>query len=207
MRRPTGDTVIVSKGNPTSARGHHSDAERCGSAVAEERRAAQHAVQAPLTSMYATRCRRSSFDVTPEAVRRAQRRAFEAPRRQLMVVASGTQVRRRDWHAAVGSEVRLCRALGGGLYFLALNDEPMSALRRRGHIPLSPTSSPLSVYLFPRRRLTGTRLGGGIAGAIGCDNYRGVVMNLSLRRLTDIACSLAWAKVAWGCSSSPGSSA
>lgn len=36
MRRPTGDTVIVSKGNPTSARGHHPDAERCGSAVAEE---------------------------------------------------------------------------------------------------------------------------------------------------------------------------
>lgn len=54
------------------------------------------------------------------------------------------------------------------------------------------------LYLFPRRRLTGTRLGGGIAGAIGCDNYQGVVMNLSLRRLTDIACSLAWAEAAWG---------
>ena len=35
MRRPTWDTVIVSKGNPTSASGHHPDAERCGSAVAE----------------------------------------------------------------------------------------------------------------------------------------------------------------------------
>jgi hypothetical protein len=82
-----------------------------------------------------------------------------------MVLASGTKFVDVTGTRLLVQEARLRRALGGGLYFLALNDEPMSASRRYGalvlsrfgeprhapspfqggHIPLSSTSSPLSV--------------------------------------------------------------
>ena len=69
--------------------------------------------------MYATWCSRSSFDVTPEAVRRAQRRAFAAPRRHLMVVASGIKFVELAGTRLLAQEARRRRALRGGLYFLA----------------------------------------------------------------------------------------
>lgn len=77
-----------------------------------------------------------------------------------MVVASGTKFVDVTGTRLLAQEARLPRALVGGLYFLALNDEPMSALRRYGALVLSSLArepshapSPFQGAAYPYRPL------------------------------------------------------
>jgi len=61
----------------------------------------------------------------------------EREHRHLMVAASGVNFIDLAGTRLLAQEARRRRALRGGLYFLALKDEPMSASRRHGALVLS----------------------------------------------------------------------